>query len=1613
MMKAGRRRVAFQFGVMLTALTAVLSVGLIPAGQAQAQVSALPLQFSDVVIFGTNSVRLGSNGQVLAGHVVVNNASPGPTLTPGFELGIQNNEKTPAGYAIVGDSIQISSNATIDGNVFYNNLSNSGTINGSLNTPLPPFPIFAPLPAFQTATPGTTDVTVPANQTQTLAPGAYRNIQLGNNATLRFSPGIYDINSITAGKNATLSFQNLVSGTTKVRVLNQVTTDSKPTIGPDDADPLKAAKIIFYVAFASGAGLTPPAVTIGDSGTIQANVYAPNGTLVLGEKVTATGAFLARNVDVGSQVKVDLETFFTQQAPAITSANATTFTVGQAGTFTVTATGFPTPSITRGGAALPSGVTFVDNGNGTGTLSGTPAAGTGGTYAITFTASNGVPPNAVQNFTLTVNQAPAITSANATTFTVGTAGTFTVNTTGFPTPSIAQGGALPAGVTFVNNGNGTGTLSGTPAAGTGGTYAITFTASNGVSPNAVQNFTLTVNQAPAITSANATTFFVGQAGSFTVTTTGFPTSSIAQGGALPAGVTFVNNGNGTGTLSGTPASGTGGNYAITFTASNGVPPNAVQNFTLTVAQAPTITSANAATFTVGTNGSFTVTTTGFPPPSIARGGAALPAGVTFTDNGNGTGTLTGTPVAGTGGIYAITFTATNAAGSSPAQNFTLTVNQAPAITSANSTSFTVGQLGSFTVTTTGFPTPSITRGGAVLPAGVTFVDTGNGTGTLSGTPAAGTGGVYTLSFTASNGVPPDAVQNPFTLIVNAPPSAVDDGPYVIDANTTLTRVAADPDDLLDNDSRGAPLATITSFGGGSLGGTVTSNAAGTTATFGTGSLVVQSNGAFTFTPETGFTGVFTFQYRLTNAGGTSDATVTIQVRPKATADTFGENVVGNVIVNTAAGTVFSVLTNDVFNGPANATLVSTTSAAGGTVTLNAGNGTFTYNPPVGFQGVDTFTYTVTDNSGFTSAPATVTVTVSGMIWFVNNNSGACSSLCNGRLTNPFTTLDSFTSVNDGVGVHPANNHNIFVYESAAAYTFSSGTLLRTGQKLIGQDATATLATIAGVTVPSGSALPAMNTGGNATTIGSTVTLAASSTVRGLTISTGTSTGMSGGAVSGVAVSETAVATSTGTAVNLSGTGGVLSFTSVSANGAVNGIALTNTTGSVTVTGDGNTSVGGNGSGGTIQNTSGHGISLNNAQSVSLTNVNIQNVVGSGIDGTRVTNFAFNNGTINNATPGSNISFDSSLTQANLSGTVAIANNVLTNARVHGVDVLNFDGTLGDVNISGNTLTSSTSVASSLGSAVRLLALGNAATVANVTKAALNNNTITNFPSGAGFVIQGGNAQDTASAPAGTVGVPGSATDVIAVTGNLMNGGSGGLGNQADRFLTATVSGRGQGNFNVSSNGTLVSPITNIDGVVIEVSAFGNTTVTSTISNNVVSANNGVGSAGIGVGCTSDGLLTTPDNASLTTTISGNTVTLTNGPGILAVANNSLCTMTARIINNTVAAPATTNAARAGIRVDSGTSAGDTAVCLEITGNVTAGSTNTSTGTISPGINLRKQGTNATVNDFGIEGLSPSPTGSPNVENHVNSLNTSTSGTFGVGGTALLSATSGFTSCVAP
>jgi hypothetical protein len=518
--------------------------------------------------------------------------------------------------------------------------------------------------------------------------------------------------------------------------------------------------------------------------------------------------------------------FTVSQPPAITNANDTRFAAGLAGTFTVTTTGYPTPTLSESGP-LPMGITFDPT---TGVLSGTPAADTGGTYAITFKATNGVTPDATQNFTLTVNQPPAITSTASTAFTVGAAGSFTVATTGFPSPTLNETGTLPSGLAFNAS---SGVLSGIPAAGTGGTYDLIFTATNGVGSDATQNFILTNHEAPTVSSPGGTVFNVATPGSFTITATGFPAPTLTETGALPTGVTFDAS---TGVLSGTPGAGTGGNYNISFKASNGIGTDAAQSFVLTVNQAPEITSPASATFEVGTAGSLTVTATGFPAPTLIETGA-LPSGLTFNAS---TGVLNGTPGAGTGGTYNVSLKATNGVGTDATQSFTLTVNQPSAITSATNTTFSVGTAESFTVTATGYPLPTLSQTGA-LPSGVSFDAS---TGVLSGTPAVGTGGVYSLTFKASSGSGTDATQS-FTLTVSQAPAITSAGSAGFTVGTagsftvtatgypspTLSETGALPSGVTFNTSTGVLSGTPGANAGGTYPLTFTaSNGVGTNAT---------------------------------------------------------------------------------------------------------------------------------------------------------------------------------------------------------------------------------------------------------------------------------------------------------------------------------------------------------------------------------------------------------------------------------------------------------------------------------------------------------------------------------------------------------------------------------------------------------------------------------------------------------------------------------------------------------------------------------------------------------------------------------------------------------------
>jgi prepilin-type N-terminal cleavage/methylation domain-containing protein len=499
----------------------------------------------------------------------------------------------------------------------------------------------------------------------------------------------------------------------------------------------------------SWSGALPGGVTLADNG---------DGTATMAGTPT-TGGTYTLNLTATNGIGTPATQVFTlnvNQAPQFTSANNVTFTVGIAGSFTVTTSGYPLATMTESGA-LPTGISFSP-GPGTATLSGTPAAGTARAYTLTLTATN-TWGTANQTFTLTVIQKPVFTSPNSTTFTVGAAGSFTVTAVGPPAPALTESGALPSGVTFTAA---TGVLAGTPATGTAGVYTITFTATN-TAGSTTQTFTLTVNQSPRITSPLSYWAVVNTNFSFTVTATGSPAPTFSETGALPAGVTL----SAAGLLSGRAT--TTGTYPITITASNGVAPNATQAFTLTIANstAPTITSPNSTTAGRNTPFTFTITTTGAPAPTLSVG-SGVPSGVTFTNNGNGTATLSGTPTA-SNGTYTFTITASNGVNPNATQSFTLTISTAaaPTFTSTNHVTSAHGvAMTTFTVTTTGAPASALTVStvGAQtgLPAGITFTDRGNGTGTLTGTPT--TAGTYTFTITAANGVGANATQT-FTFTV--------------------------------------------------------------------------------------------------------------------------------------------------------------------------------------------------------------------------------------------------------------------------------------------------------------------------------------------------------------------------------------------------------------------------------------------------------------------------------------------------------------------------------------------------------------------------------------------------------------------------------------------------------------------------------------------------------------------------------------------------------------------------------------------------------------------------------------------------------------------------------
>lgn len=206
----------------------------------------------------------------------------------------------------------------------------------------------------------------------------------------------------------------------------------------------------------------------------------------------------------------------------------------------------------------------------------------------------------------------------------------------------------------------------------------------------------------------------------------------------------------------------------------------------------------------------------------------------------------------------------------------------------------------------------------------------------------------------------------------------------------------------------------------------------------------------------------------------------INATPLAIDDAY--TAIGNVGLNVPAP---GVLTNDVDPGgalPATAvtSLGAISTSQGGTVTMQ-NTGAFSYDPPAGFNGSDRFSYTIADSDGQPDVSTddgvvSVTITVSGMIWFIDESEGAGGD---GTLSSPFNSLAQHNS-NTG----DSNGDCIFV----AAGSYAGGINLQNQQTLIGAGSSDTLAASCGITLPANSkTLPTTsgtrpvlsNTGGNA------------------------------------------------------------------------------------------------------------------------------------------------------------------------------------------------------------------------------------------------------------------------------------------------------------------------------------------------------------------------------------------------------------------------------------------------------------------------------------------------------------------------------------------------------
>ncbi|MCF6386576.1 Ig-like domain-containing protein [Mycobacterium sp. MBM] len=616
-----------------------------------------------------------------------------------------------------------------------------------------------------------------------------------------------------------------------------------------------------------------------------------------------------------------------------------------------------------------------------GTFTYTPDADFNGTDSFTYTAGDGTATSSVATVSITVEPVNDTPAAVGDTFTTNEDTVLTGNV--LTNDSDIDGNPLTA--TLVDGpANGTltltadGTFTYTPDADFNGTDTFTYTAGDGTATSSVATVSITVspvNDTPVTAGDTFTTdedtVLTGNVLTNDSDTDGDTlTATLVDG---PANGTLTLNTDGTFTY--TPDADFNGTDSFTYTAGDGTATSAVQTVSITVSPVNDTPATVGDSFT--TNEDNALTGNVLTNDSDTDGDALTATLLTGPTNGtltlNTDGTFTYTPDADFNGTDSFTYTATDGTATSSVATVSITVSPVNDTPVAAGDTFTTDE---DTVLTGNVLSNDSDLDGDTLTA--TLVDeptngtlTLNTDGTFTYTPDADFNGTDSFTYTAGDGTATSSVAT-----VSITVSPVNDTPVTVGDTFTTDEDTAVSGNVLTNDS---------DIDGDTLTATLVDGPAN-------GTLTLNADGSFTYTPDADFNGTDSFTYTATDGTATSSvATVSITVdpvndTPVAAADSFTTDedtaVSGNVLTNDS-DTDGDTLTATLVDGPAN-----------GTLTLNT-DGTFTYTPDVDFNGADSFTYTAGDGTA-TSSVETVSITVTP----VNDT--------------PVTTNDSFTTNEDTV-----------------------------------------------------------------------------------------------------------------------------------------------------------------------------------------------------------------------------------------------------------------------------------------------------------------------------------------------------------------------------------------------------------------------------------------------------------------------------------------------------------------------------------------------------------------------------------------------------------------------